>query len=488
MPAAAEGHKPPLDALRRRFGRVSANTARAGQPRVSWCAEGLDDRLRLTLQSRLRYLLLGRWLVGLSGVGLGLLACAWLYLQLDTRTLAGVRVNGVLLERSRDPSAQLEARARLWQRQVVSIITGPHITTATREQLGAMLLVQPMAARVLRIGHGGNPALDLWALWRSFDAGDDLAWSPQVDRNRLGRYVRAIRNLVERAPVAGTTDQAGFTMAGIAGVTLDTLPTAALLERTLRAGGLRISVDLRTVAAPQVAIGSPDGIDEHEQLGSSQLQNAERWSAGLAAAQPRSFLPAQGCEAMDPPYEHFCQGPRRVAEPFGSDALRAEQLELGTLQTVGHLLYDGPRDAWIKAAGGPHDPRTDMLWPVPAGTLWRRFGYTRKPPFESLLHRGIDVGAPRGTPLFAVNPGIVAYSDNKVRGYGNLLVIVHDDGAVTLSAHCRAIFVFAGQQVRRGQIVAEVGDTGLARGAHVHWEYHLAGRAVDPNGRFSAGH
>jgi murein DD-endopeptidase MepM/ murein hydrolase activator NlpD len=108
----------------------------------------------------------------------------------------------------------------------------------------------------------------------------------------------------------------------------------------------------------------------------------------------------------------------------------------------------------------------------------------RHPPFEALLHRGIDIGAARGTPLLAAHGGIVAYSDNRVRGYGNLLVIVHDDGSVSFSAHCRAIYVFAGQRVRRGQIVGEVGDTGLARGAHVHWEYHVHGAAADPDGLF----
>jgi murein DD-endopeptidase MepM/ murein hydrolase activator NlpD len=176
-----------------------------------------------------------------------------------------------------------------------------------------------------------------------------------------------------------------------------------------------------------------------------------------------------------------------VPRPFGSDAALAERLELGSIQTVGHLLNSGPRPNWVAAAGGPSDAHRDMLWPVHAGRLWRRFGYTRRPPFENLLHRGIDVGAPKGTPLVAVNRGIVAYSDNRVRGYGNLLVIVHDDGSVTFSAHCRAIYVFPGQRVQRGQIVGEVGDTGLARGPHVHWEYHLRGTAVDPEGRFAGG-
>jgi murein DD-endopeptidase MepM/ murein hydrolase activator NlpD len=165
--------------------------------------------------------------------------------------------------------------------------------------------------------------------------------------------------------------------------------------------------------------------------------------------------------------------------PYGQAAEHAEQLGLGTTETVGHLLRAAPKSEWREAAGPSSSPAT-MLWPVPGGKLWRRFGYVRKGEWTHKLHRGIDIGAPHGTPVLAVNDGIVAYSDNRVSGYGNLLVVVHVDGSVTFSAHCQAIYVFAGQRVRRGQIVAEVGETGLARGAHVHFEYKTAGKPVDP--------
>jgi hypothetical protein len=252
-----------------------------------------------------------------------------------------------------------------------------------------------------------------------------------------------------------------------------------------------VQAPLRHVPAPPpVAIGSPDGIEDHEPSalpfpGADTGRAPEIDSPRMRAAQPREWLPAQGCEPMDPPYEHFCQGPRQVPMPWGAEAELAERLGLGSIETVGRLLNDRPRPEWVAAAGGPRPANRSVLWPVGAGRLWRRFGYVRKPPFEHLLHRGIDVGAPRGAAIVAVDDGVVAYSDNRVRGYGNLLVIVHDDASVSFSAHCRAIYVFAGQRVRRGQVVAEVGDTGLARGTHVHWEYHVGGDPVDPAGRFS---
>ena len=447
----------------------------------------------MQLDTRLGFWVVRRWSIW-SAFGLGaVLSLAWLVLQLDPRTLGGIRVEGEPLPRTRDPAGWLAPRAQAWARQNVSIVAGQQlITVLSRGELGASLDVAASAQRAQRTGHSGNPLLDLWALARSLGPGHDVPLRPRIDRARVAVYVRAIRNAVERPPVAGTSDREGLSIAGVPGLTLDTLLTAELLERTLREGGSRFEVTLRSVAAPQaVAIGTPDGIDEREPFGSRQLQahagaGVAQYSALLAAAQPRTFLPSQGCEPMDPPYEHFCQGPRAVPMPSGEAAALAERLELGTIQAVGQLINAGPRRAWIEAAGGPRPPHSDVAWPVASGRLWRRFGFTRRPPFEHLLHRGVDIGAAKGTPLFAVNPGIVAYSDNRVRGYGNLLVIVHDDASVTFSAHCRAIYVFSGETVARGQVVGEVGDTGLARGPHVHWEYHLQGRAVDPDGLFAA--
>ncbi|HEX6246020.1 MAG TPA: M23 family metallopeptidase, partial [Polyangiales bacterium] len=123
--------------------------------------------------------------------------------------------------------------------------------------------------------------------------------------------------------------------------------------------------------------------------------------------------------------------------------------------------------------------------PVPNGKLGRGFGYVRREELKDRIHAGVDIVAPRGSPIVAARTGIVAYSDNRVRGYGNLLVIVHANGEVSLSAHCQRIFVFAGQRVARGQVVAEVGMTGLALGPHLHFELRVGGAPSDPAPRFA---
>jgi len=72
-----------------------------------------------------------------------------------------------------------------------------------------------------------------------------------------------------------------------------------------------------------------------------------------------------------------------------------------------------------------------------------------------------------------------------MHGYGNALLIVHADGTVAMYAHCYATFVTAGEIVRRGQTIAEVGDTGLAHGAHLHFEWRVRGEVQDPLPHFA---
>lgn len=75
----------------------------------------------------------------------------------------------------------------------------------------------------------------------------------------------------------------------------------------------------------------------------------------------------------------------------------------------------------------------------------------------------------------------MVYADVGVRGYGNLAMLVHADGAVTFYAHARALHVTPGQLVRRGERIGEVGDTGRAHGTHLHFELREGGEAIDPS-------
>ncbi len=199
-------------------------------------------------------------------------------------------------------------------------------------------------------------------------------------------------------------------------------------------------------------------------------------SKDLPAGPPAiAWLPdVRRCYRSPRPY---CNGPRRTPVPHGPEAELAQQLGLGTIQVAQQLLGRRPDSAWVAAAGTAKDET--LLWPVEGGNHMRGFGFVRRNR-PDLQHDGVDVTAPIGTPVRAANGGIVAYSDNEVHGYGNLLMIVHPDGTTTIYAHLRSSFVFPGQHVARGQTVGEIGVTGLSQGPHLHFEWHRNGRAANP--------
>ncbi len=104
-----------------------------------------------------------------------------------------------------------------------------------------------------------------------------------------------------------------------------------------------------------------------------------------------------------------------------------------------------------------------FIWPVD-GVLTSRFGIR-----HGRRHDGIDIGAPRSTPIRASAKGKVLYVGQQ-RGYGNLVIIRHEKNYITVYAHNSKNLVKEGQEVKQGQVIAEVGQTGRATGPHVHFE------------------
>ncbi len=123
----------------------------------------------------------------------------------------------------------------------------------------------------------------------------------------------------------------------------------------------------------------------------------------------------------------------------------------------------------------PDSSLKGMIWPA-KGVVSSRYGWR-----WGRMHKGIDVAGPIGTPIVAVQSGVVTYSRFNDGGYGNLVEITHPDGSLTLYAHNDRLLVREGQRVSQGQQIAELGNTGFSTGPHLHFEYHPAGQgAVDP--------
>jgi murein DD-endopeptidase MepM/ murein hydrolase activator NlpD len=178
-------------------------------------------------------------------------------------------------------------------------------------------------------------------------------------------------------------------------------------------------------------------------------------------------------------YRRFCQGARIVPTPIGPDAALAERLGLGLRATAMQIMFQPPFEEWLDAVG-QRDSQEELTFPVPSGHLGRGFGHTRTGELRFRQHRGIDIGAEEGAAIVAARGGLVVYSDNELTGYGNVVIVLHEDGASTFYAHCHSTFVFAGQHVTRGQLIAVVGHTGFAGGPHLHFEYRQRGWPRNP--------
>ncbi len=121
----------------------------------------------------------------------------------------------------------------------------------------------------------------------------------------------------------------------------------------------------------------------------------------------------------------------------------------------------------------PSDPL--FLWPV-RGQIIAVFG----PAPGGTSNDGVNIAAPQGTAVSAAENGVVAYAGNELRGFGNLLLIKHDDGWVTAYAHNDVLLVKKGDKVRRGQAIARVGNSGGVGEPQLHFELRHGTKAIDP--------
>lgn len=155
--------------------------------------------------------------------------------------------------------------------------------------------------------------------------------------------------------------------------------------------------------------------------------------------------------------------------------LRAEQKRIAALS--GSTGNQGPVDP---QATGP------LSWPLPGYAAGGGVGWRVHPVYKyKSCHTGVDSGAPKGTPIHAAASGVVL-STTVSRAYGNMTLIDHGDGMVTMYAHQSAFAVSKGDVVEDQEVIGYVGSTGFSTGPHLHFEVHLNGVPYNPMGWFGA--
>ncbi|WLR55159.1 M23 family metallopeptidase [Mesobacillus subterraneus] len=116
-----------------------------------------------------------------------------------------------------------------------------------------------------------------------------------------------------------------------------------------------------------------------------------------------------------------------------------------------------------------------FVWPTNGGYVSSRQGYR-----WSRMHKGIDIARPSDYTIKSADNGTVVYAGNKGDGYGNKIIIDHNNGYRTMYAHLASISVNVGQTVSRGSKIGIMGRTGNSTGIHLHFEVYQNGRIIDP--------
>ncbi|MFT9598756.1 peptidoglycan DD-metalloendopeptidase family protein [Mesobacillus sp.] len=116
-----------------------------------------------------------------------------------------------------------------------------------------------------------------------------------------------------------------------------------------------------------------------------------------------------------------------------------------------------------------------FVWPTNGGYISSRQGYR-----WSRMHKGIDIARPSNYTIKAADNGNVVYAGNKGDGYGNKIIIDHNNGYRTMYAHLASISVSVGQTVSRGSSIGIMGTTGNSTGIHLHLEVYQNGKIIDP--------
>jgi lipoprotein YgeR len=161
----------------------------------------------------------------------------------------------------------------------------------------------------------------------------------------------------------------------------------------------------------------------------------------------------------------------RVVPPGGAASTSGAIRSGGSNGSGSASASAAPRPAPADTAPATAPVPISLVWPAD-GTVFRRF--------DGGNSKGIDIAAAAGTPIIAAAPGTVVYAGNGLRGYGNLLILKHNADYLTAYAHNRVLLVKEGESVKRGQKIAEMGDTDTDR-VMLHFELRYQGRSIDPS-------
>lgn len=171
--------------------------------------------------------------------------------------------------------------------------------------------------------------------------------------------------------------------------------------------------------------------------------------------------------------------PVPAAQPVAAAALPATRLAAAAPQSARLAqatgkVEDKPEETPVKASEATGALPT-FRWPA-RGKVIASYGAKT----NGKANDGINLAVPEGTPIKAAEDGVVAYSGNELKGYGNLILVRHSNGYVTAYAHASELLVKRGDTIKRGQVIAKSGQSGEVASPQLHFEIRKGSMPVDP--------
>jgi murein DD-endopeptidase MepM/ murein hydrolase activator NlpD len=196
-----------------------------------------------------------------------------------------------------------------------------------------------------------------------------------------------------------------------------------------------------------------------------------------------SSVPAAAQKAPEPPAVE-AQRPVQTAivpkiinvKPKQVAALQPAETMTDAVPAIGApAIAASPKGAEEAGIATQAVPAGKFRWPV-KGRVVAGFG----PKLDGSMNEGVNIAVPLGTDVLAAESGVVAYAGSELKGYGQLILIRHDNGWVTAYAHNDQIHVKRDDRVRRGQVIAKAGKTGTVDQPQLHFEVRQGSVPVDP--------
>ncbi|MBO5944403.1 MAG: M23 family metallopeptidase [Clostridia bacterium] len=176
-------------------------------------------------------------------------------------------------------------------------------------------------------------------------------------------------------------------------------------------------------------------------------------------------------------YSRICKTDIAVSEIFDSfKNVVQETFSWGVSESTGET----ESTTGEKADFSPVFLTVNFESPIKKGNITSKFGYRISPITNKYsLHTGLDVAAPQNTKIYAVYDGVVIKAQyHEING--NYIVIKHSDNLKTTYNHCNKLLVNEGEKIKKGEVIALVGETGYATGNHLHFEVLLNGKYINP--------